>query len=93
MQQTWSYALAHLPDLALATRQHIALSASALGIALLACVPLGIWTAHAPAGRSIVAVVTGLRVVPSLAVLAFMLPITGVGYASALVALTLLACP
>ncbi|MBV8164191.1 MAG: ABC transporter permease, partial [Candidatus Eremiobacteraeota bacterium] len=93
VQQTWSYALAHLPDLALATRQHIALSASALGIALLACVPLGIWTAHAPAGRSIVAVVTGLRVVPSLAVLAFMLPITGVGYASALVALTLLACP
>jgi len=93
VQETWSYALAHLPDLALATRQHIALSVSALALALVACVPLGIWTAHAPAGRSIVAAVTGLRVVPSLAVLAFMLPITGVGYASALVALTLLACP
>ena len=36
---------------------------------------------------------TAARVVPSLAVLAFVLPITGVGYTSALIALTLLACP
>lgn len=93
VQETWSYALAHLPDLMLATRQHVALAASALALALVICVPLGVWTAHTRAGRSVVAAVTALRVVPSLAVLAFVLPFTGVGYVSALVALTLLACP
>jgi osmoprotectant transport system permease protein len=40
-----------------------------------------------------VSVLTAARVVPSLAVLAFMLPITGVGFRSALIALILLACP
>ena len=93
VQQTWSYALAHLPDLVLATRQHVTLAASALALAVLICVPLGMWTAHMAAGRSVVAAVTAVRVVPSLAVLAFLLPFTGVGYVSALIALTLLACP
>ena len=93
LRQTWSYALAHLPDLLLAVRQHVALSAAALALAVVTCVPLGVWTAHARQGRAIVAAVTAARVVPSLAVLAFVLPITGVGYRSALIALTLLACP
>ncbi len=93
LQQTWAYALAHLPDLMTAVREHVALCAIALAVAALVCVPLGIWTAHARAGRAVVAVVTAARVVPSLAVLAFVLPITGVGYTSALIALTLLACP
>ncbi len=93
LQQTWAYALAHLPDLMTAVREHVALCAIALAVAALVCVPLGIWTAHARAGRAVVAAVTAARVVPSLAVLAFVLPITGVGYTSALIALTLLACP
>ena len=93
IEQTWSYALAHQPDLWLAVRQHISLSAAAIAIAALACVPLGIWTARARAGRSVVGLVTAARVIPSLAVLAFMLPILGVGFRSALVALILLACP
>jgi osmoprotectant transport system permease protein len=93
LEQTWSYALAHQPDLWLAVRQHLSLSAAALAIAALTCIPLGIWTARSRAGRSIVGVVTAARVIPSLAVLAFMLPILGVGYRSALAALILLACP
>ena len=89
--QTWSYALAHLPELELALGQHLGLSATAL--ALITCVPLGVWTAHARHGRVVVAAVSAARVVPSLAVLAFVLPFTGIGYVSAVVALTLLACP
>jgi osmoprotectant transport system permease protein len=92
-EQTLSYAFAHQSDLWLAVRQHVSLSAAAIAIAVLTCVPLGIWTARTRFGPSVVAFVTAARVVPSLAVLAFMLPISGVGYRSALVALTLLACP
>ncbi|HEV2878671.1 MAG TPA: ABC transporter permease [Candidatus Eremiobacteraceae bacterium] len=92
-EQTLLYALAHQSDLWLAVRQHVSLSAAAIAIAVLTCVPLGIWTARARFGPSVVGFVTAARVVPSLAVLAFMLPISGVGYRSALVALTLLACP
>jgi osmoprotectant transport system permease protein len=93
LQQTWSYALAHQSDLWLAIRQHASLSAGALLVAALTCIPLGIWTSRARAGGSVVSVVTAARVVPSLAVLTFMLPIYGVGFRSALVALILLACP
>jgi len=93
VRQTWSYALDHLPDLVLALRQHVGLSAAAIVLASLICVPLGVWTAHARAGRAVVAAVTAARVVPSLAVLAFVLPVLGVGERSALVALVLLACP
>jgi osmoprotectant transport system permease protein len=93
LQQTWAYALAHQLDLWLAVRQHLALSVAAIAIAVATCVPLGIWTARSQAGRSVVSVLTAVRVVPSLAVLAFMLPLTGVGYTSALIALVLLACP
>jgi osmoprotectant transport system permease protein len=71
----------------------VSLSAAAIAVAILTCVPLGIWTSRSRAGRSVVGVVTAARVVPSLAVLAFMLPLSGVGYKSALVALILLACP
>ncbi|MDQ6766776.1 MAG: ABC transporter permease [Candidatus Eremiobacteraeota bacterium] len=93
LEQTWSYALAHQPDLWLAVRQHASLCAMAIAIATLSCVPLGIWTSRARAGRSVVSFVTAARVVPSLAVLAFMLPISGIGFRSALVALVVLACP
>ncbi len=93
LQQTWAYAVAHQPDLWLAIRQHLTLSGAALAIAVGTCVPLGIVTARSQAGRTVVTVLTAARVVPSLAVLAFMLPITGVGFRSALIALVLLACP
>jgi osmoprotectant transport system permease protein len=91
--QTWSYALAHAAELGLAVRQHVALCAAALALAALVGIPLGMWTSRSEAGRSIVAVVTALRVVPSLAVLAFMLPLLGLGFWPALVALSLLGFP
>jgi osmoprotectant transport system permease protein len=93
LEQTLSYAVAHQADVWLAVRQHVSLSAAAIAIAVLTCVPLGIWTSRSRAGRSVVGLVTAARVVPSLAVLAFVLPIWGVGYRSALVALIVLACP
>jgi osmoprotectant transport system permease protein len=81
-------------DLAIHVRDHLALSAAALGLALALGLPLGAvlsgsrWTRGPVLGAVYVA-----RVIPSLAVLAIMLPLVGIGFLPSLVALTLLAIP
>ncbi len=81
-------------DLAVHLRDHIALSLAALAAALAVGIPLGIFLARAPRGRSVaLGAVYIARVVPSLAVLALMLPLVGVGFTPAVVALALLAIP
>jgi osmoprotectant transport system permease protein len=89
----WAYVAANHATLTNAVLTHAALSASALAIACALCVPLGIWTSRHRAGATIIGIMTALRSVPSLAVLALMLPILGLGVKPALVALTLLAIP
>jgi osmoprotectant transport system permease protein len=80
--------------LAVHVRDHLALSASALAVALLVGVPLG---AAIAGGRRLRGPALGAvyiaRVVPSLAVLAIMLPLVGIGFVPSVVALTLLAIP
>jgi osmoprotectant transport system permease protein len=94
VDQLWVYALAHRDEIVAAVRTHAALSASALGIAAIASIPLGVWCAHnRTAASGVIAVVNAARVIPSLAVLTLMLPLLGLGFAPALVALTLLAGP
>jgi osmoprotectant transport system permease protein len=94
MAQLWSYLVAHRDEIAAAVRTHAGLSAAALCIAVLATIPLGVWCAHHKAAAAgVIAAVNAARVVPSLAVLTLMLPILGLGFRPALVALTLLACP
>jgi osmoprotectant transport system permease protein len=81
-------------DLALHLRDHLTLSGCALALALAAGVPLGALLARLGAAReAVLALVNAARVVPSLAVLALMLPLVGVGFTPALVALVLLAIP
>jgi osmoprotectant transport system permease protein len=93
MEQMWAFLAAHRDDILAAIRTHAALSGSALFIGALLCLPLGVWCAKNQAGPAIVSVVTAARVVPSLAVLTLVLPVLGLGFMPALVALTLLACP
>lgn len=93
LQQTLWYAVSQQHELWLATRTHLALSVSAVLIAALVGIPLGVWTSRHPAGRGVLSVVTAARVIPSLAVLALVLPIEGIGFKPALTALTILACP
>jgi len=93
LQQSWLYALSQRHELWLATRTHLGLSLSAVFVAAVIGVPLGVWTARARAGRAVVGLVSAARVIPSLAILAFMLPLLGIGFAPALVALIVLACP
>jgi osmoprotectant transport system permease protein len=81
-------------DLFIHVRDHIALSAAALALALVVGLPLGAllsgrgWVRGPVLGAVYVA-----RVIPSLAVLAIMLPLVGIGFLPSLVALTLLAVP
>ncbi|HET9341588.1 MAG TPA: ABC transporter permease [Candidatus Eremiobacteraceae bacterium] len=85
---------AHRADIIAAIQTHAGLSGAALAIAVLAGVPLGLWCAHDRRAASAVVTFAGAaRVVPSLAVLTLMLPILGLGFRPALVALTLLALP
>ncbi len=88
------YVSAHRHEIVAAVRTHAALSGSALGIAAALGVPAGVWCAHnRTAANGVIAFVNAARVVPSLAVLALMLPFLGLGFAPALVALALLALP
>jgi osmoprotectant transport system permease protein len=83
-----------MADLLLHVRDHIALALSALAIALLLAVPAGALVARSPRWREpLLGAFNVARVVPSLAVLAVMLPLIGIGFWPALVALALLALP
>lgn len=73
---------------------HIRISAGALVIAVLLAVPAGFLCARSARVRKPVTLFFGvLRIIPSLAILLFMLPVMGTGAAPATVALVLLAVP
>jgi osmoprotectant transport system permease protein len=90
----WAYAAAHAGELRAAALTHLALAGSGLALAVALAVPLGIRSARAPRlAGALIALAGAMRVVPSLAVLVLVLPYLGLGFRSALVALTLLAVP
>jgi osmoprotectant transport system permease protein len=88
------YFLQHQPDFWAATRQHLALSFTALAISVLVCLPLGIWIARRMTiAQYVINVVNSFRVLPSLAILFLVMPYLGLGFRPSLVALTVLAFP
>lgn len=94
LQEMWAYYNANTDRFWEAARTHVTLSALALALALLACVPLAVATSRSgPVGRAVLNAVGIARVVPSIAVLMLLLPLMGSGFAPSLVALTLLAAP
>jgi osmoprotectant transport system permease protein len=92
--RTWEYFLANQPEFWAKTGVHLSLSATALLVGVLVGLTFGILTAQ---DRTVSALTTSLmgalRALPSLAVMAAMLPLIGVGFLPALAALTLLAIP
>ena len=79
------------PDIWRLTRQHLMLVFVSLAAAVLIGVPLGIWAARQPlAAQPILGAVSVVQTVPSIALLAFLIPLLGtIGTAPALVALFL----
>jgi len=94
MIEAWDYLVGHQAQFLAALWRHVALSASALAIAAAIAVPLGVRLAdrHRTALVAINAANIG-RTLPSLAVLALVMPILGTGFTPSLFALMLLALP
>ena len=90
----WNYILTHPTQFWRALGVHISLSASALFISALVCIPAGIAVARrSRLSLAVVNVANVGRTLPSLAVLALVMPLLGTGFAPALFALTLIALP
>lgn len=79
-------------DLGTSCVTYLALAACALAIGTLVGVPMGAVASHTPGLRTPVLALTNIgRAVPSLALLTFMVPLLGLGFAPALAALAILA--
>jgi len=92
--EAWQFILAHPGRFAVAVTTHVALSAAALGLAVAMAVPVGVLLANRR--RAMLLAITAAnvgRTLPSLAVLALVMPLLGTGFVPALFALTLLALP
>jgi osmoprotectant transport system permease protein len=82
------------PDFPEKLRQHIVLSLVALLVAIAIAMPVAIMIRNTRVGALIAINIGNVgRAVPSLAILALALPFFGIGFGSALVALTALAIP
>jgi osmoprotectant transport system permease protein len=93
-RQAWEYGQSHSDEFWQSTIEHLQLSFVALAIAALICIPLGIFTSRFGAiSRVIINVIGVARVIPSIAVLLVLLPVLGVGFTPAVVALSFLAFP
>jgi osmoprotectant transport system permease protein len=93
-QQAWEYAIDNSDKFVAALQQHLLLVAVPLSIGILLGLPLGWWSAQSKTVSTVV--INGfnaLRVIPSLAVLFLAIPVLGLSFASAAIALTLLAMP
>jgi len=92
--EAWQFIVAHPDRFFSALATHIVLSASALGLAMIVAVPIGVWLSGMQRA-ALVAITTANigRTLPSLAVLALVMPVLGTGFMPSLFALTLLALP
>ena len=72
------------------TVEHLALAGLALGLGILAAVPLGLLLErHRPAAEPVIRGIGLTQTIPSIALLAFMIPVFGIGALPAVVALWL----
>jgi len=88
----WDYLWQQRAQLAALTLRHLFLVAAALAAAVLIAIPLGLGLERArSAAEPTVRLLGAIQTVPSIAMLAFMIPLLGIGTAPALVALWLYA--
>jgi osmoprotectant transport system permease protein len=89
-----AYLSSHPDRFLSAVQAHVVLSLTSLAVGLVFCLPLGILAARSSrAAFWAINAVSVVRVVPSLGILILMLPLLGLGFLPALVALSALAFP
>jgi osmoprotectant transport system permease protein len=82
----------HIDSLLQHLCQHIYLSFSAILLAIIIGIPLGIWSHQSPLLRRIALPINNVfQTIPTLALLAFLVPLLGIGFKPAIVTLTLYA--
>lgn len=94
LNDVWLYGISHQTEFLQALVDHLYILGLSLGIALLICLPLGVLAARSVRiSKSMMNVIAGLRVIPSLAILFLVVPYLGLNTSSAIFALTILAMP
>ncbi len=94
LTEAWTYTQTNSDRVIEATLRHIQIAGVALLVGLVVCVPLGVLTSRSRlAAVTIINGFNAIRVVPSIAILFMMLPLTGLSSLSAVIALTILALP
>lgn len=84
-----SWLVSHPLELAELLGQHLAIVGTALFAALVIALPLGYWAAHRPRARGpIYGIFGAIYTIPSLALLALLVPVFGLGFWTAVIALT-----
>jgi len=92
LSEAWTFVLEHPGRFGQALFTHISLSIVALATACAIAIPLGIWLADRERGALAAINLANIgRTLPSLAVLALVMPILGTGFVPSWFALTLLA--
>ena len=94
ISQAYNYILNNPEMFIEAVKVHLLLSIAAVSIGITICVPLGIFLAKVEKASLIIMNLVNIgRIIPSLAVLALVMPFVGIGFVPSLIALTLLVCP
>jgi osmoprotectant transport system permease protein len=94
MSDTWTYIATHQPEFYRALRQHLLMSGVSMAIALGVGLSLAVLIVNRRGlAVGVVNTVNALRTIPSLAILAIMMPLLGIGLWPSIVALTVLAVP
>ena len=76
------------------TLEHLAISSTALLIAVIIGMPIGLWLGHIHKGEFIAVSISNLgRALPSLALIAILIGIVGIGFTNVVIALIALAAP
>ena len=94
LSKAFFWVIDHQDEFLRALWQHLVMSGVSLAIALVIALPLAILIVNY--GRfafGVINIVNGLRTIPSLAILAIMMPLLGIGLMPSIVALTVLALP
>jgi osmoprotectant transport system permease protein len=94
LTRTWLYAQTRADELTAALGDHLVLVILSLGIGLAISLPLGVWTSRSRlAALTLINLFNSFRVIPSIAILFLAIPYFGLSTTSAVLALTILACP
>ena len=92
--KTWEYFLANQADFWVKTATYLRLSVLALLVGVSVGILLGVLTSQSVRVSTVAANgIAALRAIPSLAIMAVMIPLIGIGFWPALIALTILAIP